>query len=331
MSHQLDQIFEAFNQLKVLIVGDVMIDSYLWGGVDRISPEAPVPIVNVKSREQRLGGAANVALNIKSLGATPYMVTVIGDDIDGTVFEEITKKEGLPTEGLVKSNERITTIKHRIIASNQHVLRVDQEQTDVLSQEDKAKLLSRVEALLPACDVLILQDYDKGVLSPDIIDSITAKAIENKVPITVDPKKNNFEVFKNVDLFKPNLKELKEGTKLDFNNKDLNAVKKAVAQLKASQNQTGVMVTLSEQGVYIDKESQHHLPAHIRKIADVSGAGDTVISVASLAVALKTKSAFIAGISNLSGGLVCESVGVVPIDKERLKQEAIEHNLEQWL
>ena len=193
MSKSLDQIFEAFNDLKVLIVGDVMIDSYLWGGVDRISPEAPVPIVNVDSREKRLGGAANVALNVKSLGATPYMVTVIGDDTDGSDFVRITEKEELPIEGIVKSDERITTIKHRIIASNQHILRVDQEQTFELSSNEQTALLDRVKDLLPKCDVLIFQDYDKGVLSPKVIDEITAMAIANDVPITVDPKKNNFK------------------------------------------------------------------------------------------------------------------------------------------
>lgn len=327
----LQELFEQFNNLNVLIVGDVMIDSYLWGSVDRISPEAPVPIVNVKNREKRLGGAANVALNIKSMGATPFLVSVIGDDIDGNQFDEILKNEELPTQGIIKSGDRITTIKHRIIASAQHVLRVDSEEDHELNSADKSSLVERVKNLLPKCDVLIFEDYDKGVLSEDSISEIIKMSQEAGVPVVVDPKKRNFSAYRGVDLFKPNLKELKEGTKADFNNQDLEAIQHAVKQLKEHQDHKGVMVTLSELGVYINKDEQVHIPAHIRKIADVSGAGDTVISVASLAVAAKKKASFVSAISNLAGGLVCESVGVVPINKQQLLDEAKTHQLEQWL
>lgn len=318
----LKELFEQFNNLNVLVVGDVMIDSYLWGSVDRISPEAPVPIVSVNDRELRLGGAANVALNIKAMGATPFLVSVIGDDADGVEFESILKKEKMPTEGLVKSKDRITTIKHRIIASAQHILRVDSEEDHLLNLTEKEALVKQVKRLIPTCDVLIFEDYDKGVLTTESIEEITKLAIENQVPIVVDPKKRNFLTYTQVDLFKPNLKELKEGTKSDFDNKDLSAIKASVEKLKQQQQHKGLMVTLSELGVYIDKEEKKHIPAHIRKIADVSGAGDTVISVASLAIATQQKAPFVAALSNLAGGLVCESVGVVPIDKEQLLKEA---------
>ncbi len=327
----LKDLFEEFNNLNVLIVGDVMIDSYLWGSVERISPEAPVPIVSVNNREKRLGGAANVALNIKAMGATPYLVSVIGDDLDGAEFENIVKKQNLPSEGLVKSTDRITTIKHRIIASAQHVLRVDSEEEHLLNTKDSDLLVDKVRRLIEKCDVLIFEDYDKGVLSVDSIDKITKLAQQNNVPIVVDPKKRNFSFYKEVDLFKPNLKELKEGVKTEFDDKDLKAIAASVEQLKTAKNHKGVMVTLSELGVYINKEEKVHIPAHIRKIADVSGAGDTVISVASLAVATKQSASFIASLSNLSGGLVCEFVGVVPINKEQLLKEATVNELDRWL
>jgi rfaE bifunctional protein kinase chain/domain len=318
----LKELFEQFNNLNVLIVGDVMIDSYLWGSVDRVSPEAPVPIVSVNNREKRLGGAANVALNIKAMGATPFLVSVIGNDVDGIEFKKILQEEQLPTEGLVKSADRITTIKHRIIASSQHILRVDSEEDHLLNDVERNNLIDKVRSLIAKCDVLIFEDYDKGVLSSESIEEVTKLAQENNVPIVVDPKKRNFLAYRDVDLFKPNLKELKEGTKSEFDNKDLEAIKKSVAELKSQQNHKGVMVTLSELGVFINKEDRVHVPAHIRKIADVSGAGDTVISVASLAIATKQKASFVAELSNLAGGLVCESVGVVPIDKELLLKEA---------
>jgi len=318
----LEKLFEAFNNLNVLIVGDVMIDSYLWGSVDRVSPEAPVPIVSVKNKEKRLGGAANVALNIKAMGATPFLVSVIGDDMDGKEFEKILKEEKLPTYGIVKSNNRITTIKHRIIASSQHILRVDSEEDHLLNDTERNSLIEKVKEIIPSCDVVIFEDYDKGVLSTEAIVAITNLAEQHNIPIVVDPKKRNFLAYRNVDLFKPNLKELKEGTKSEFDNQDLEAIKKSVQTLKEQQNHRGLMVTLSELGVFIDKEEQTHIPAHLRKIADVSGAGDTVISVASLAIASKQKASFVAKISNLAGGLVCESIGVVSINKKQLLDEA---------
>mgnify|MGYP001430930644 CR=1 FL=1 len=318
----LEALFDDFNNLNVLIVGDVMIDSYLWGSVDRISPEAPVPIVSVNNREKRLGGAANVALNIKAMGATPFLVSVIGNDTDGQEFEKILQQQNMPLQGLVKSEDRITTIKHRIIASAQHILRVDSEEDHLLNDTERIALVNKVEQLIQTCDVLIFEDYDKGVLSTETITAITELAQQNNVPIVVDPKKRNFLAYHNVDLFKPNLKELKEGTKAEFENKDLEAIKTAVAKLKEQQNHKGFMVTLSELGVYIDKEEKKHIPAHSRKIADVSGAGDTVISVAALAIATKQTASFVAELSNLAGGLVCESIGVVPIDKKQLLKEA---------
>ena len=319
------KIFNDFNELNVLIVGDVMLDSYIWGAVERISPEAPVPIINVKKKEFRLGGAANVALNISSLGAKPILVALIGDDDDGKKLIQRLDEGGISKEGIVASKHRPTTVKTRIIASHQHVVRVDEESDKLVNDKEESDIMLRIEKLLPSCQVVIFEDYDKGVINASIIEKTVALAQKNKIPTVVDPKKRNFLSYKGVTLFKPNLKELREGMKIDVEAGNQSMVELAVTQLKEKLNASGVMLTLSEHGVYIDFLNQKlKLPAHAREIADVSGAGDTVVSIAALTVALKLSPREIASLSNLGGGLVCQYVGVVPINKEELLNEALE-------
>lgn len=319
----IDHIFEEFNNLKVLVVGDVMLDSYVWGKVERISPEAPVPVVHVNKREYRLGGAGNVLLNVQALGAEAIVCTVIGNDGPGDMLQNSLKQKGLNCEGLIRSDERITTIKERIIAGTQQVVRVDTETDKPISSKEADLLIEKVKQLLPLCQVVIFEDYDKGVLTAETIAAITELANTHNVPTVVDPKKRNFLSYLNTTLFKPNLKELREGLKIDFNVDNPAELTDAVNQLKESLNAKGALITLSERGVYIDYQDEtHKLPAHIRQIADVSGAGDTVISIAACCVALGLPPQAIAAISNLGGGLVCEMVGVVPIDKSLLKSES---------
>jgi len=321
--NSLEDIFSAFNGLTVLIVGDVMIDSYLWGKSTRISPEAPVPIVNVVKREKRLGGAANVALNIQALGATPLLCSVVGDDKDGGDFLRLLEEKGLSAEGIVQSPERVTTIKHRIIAGAQQLLRVDAEIETELAEYDNRHLEERYLKLLEKADVVVLEDYDKGVFSEANIKRFIQLANERNIPTVIDPKKKNFLSYVGCSLFKPNLKELKEGLKVEFADENLHAFEEAVAQLQKRLQTKQVLVTLSERGVFIaDGAEKTYIDAHRRSISDVSGAGDTVISIAALCMALKTSVQFLAGLSNLGGGLVCEQVGVVPIDKKRLQEEA---------
>ncbi len=323
-----EEIFDAFNQLKILVIGDVMIDSYLWGKVDRISPEAPVPILNVQKREIRLGGAANVALNVQALGATPILCSVIGNDIDGTNFLKLVEESKLSSEGIILSEERITTIKHRIISNSHHLLRVDQETDKEITKKEKATLIDKITSLLDKVDAIIFEDYDKGVLNEEVIATVIAKAKAKNIPTVVDPKKRNFLHYKGATLFKPNKKELKEGLKIDSDLNDLKEIEKSVQQLKDLLQLESVLITLSENGVYIQNaKEQIHLPAHIRKIADVSGAGDTVVSTAALCMALGLSAKTIASLSNLAGGLVCEQVGVVPIEKRKLLEEAIRENI----
>jgi D-glycero-beta-D-manno-heptose-7-phosphate kinase len=318
-----EKIFEAFGKLNVLIIGDVMLDSYIWGAVERISPEAPVPIVNVKKKDFRLGGAANVALNVHALQAKPILCALIGNDEDGKKLMQRLTEKNLSTEGIVKSNHRPTTVKTRIIASHQHVVRVDEESDKVANGEEENLLWQRIEKLLPQCHVIIFEDYDKGVLNTSLIEKTIALAKQKNIPTVVDPKKRNFLSYKGVTLFKPNLKELREGLKIEVEAGNQSQVEKAVTLLKEKLNAAGVMLTLSEYGVYIDFENQKvKIPAHAREIADVSGAGDTVVSIAALCVALKLSPTVIASLSNLGGGLVCQHVGVVPIDREELLREA---------
>jgi D-glycero-beta-D-manno-heptose-7-phosphate kinase len=320
------EIFDNFNNLKVLIIGDVMIDAYTWGKVERISPEAPVPVVNVSSREIRLGGAGNVVMNVQALGAEPIICSVIGTDSYGDSLLNLLREQNLSTEGIIQSDTRITTVKERIIAGSQQIVRVDTETEKLINESECQILIDKIKDLAQNASVIIFEDYDKGVLSKELIHDIISFANHHNIPTIVDPKKRNFLFYQNATLFKPNLKELKEGLAIRFDVKNQNELADAVEMLKTTLELEGVFLTLSERGVYIDfKNQQKAIPAHIRTIADVSGAGDTVISIAACCLALGLSPELIAGLSNLGGGLVCESVGVVPIDKELLKQEALLH------
>lgn len=319
-----EELFGKIESLKALVIGDLMLDSYLFGKVDRISPEAPVPVVLLEKRDYRLGGAANVALNIRSLGAQVAIASVIGTDDSGDQLNQLLLSEGITTEGLIQSNERKTTVKHRIIGNNHQMLRVDDEDIHALSEKEHSALFTWIKSALADYDVVIFEDYDKGVLNADLIQGVIKLAKEKGVPTVVDPKKNNFLAYQGATLFKPNLKEIREGLKLDVSLKEDADLKLAVIQLERILQCDMVMVTLSERGVLIsDGKTSEHLPAHIRNISDVSGAGDTVVSVAALCLALNASIRDIAFLANLAGGLVCEKVGVVPIEKTKLLEEAI--------
>lgn len=298
-----------------------MLDSYIWGSVERISPEAPVPVISVKKRDYRLGGAGNVVVNVHALGATPLVCSLIGNDDASVKLRSCLKKLSISEEGLVVSNTRPTTEKTRVIASNQHVVRVDEETDREASPEEEKEIIERIASLLPKCNVVIFQDYDKGTITPRVISTTVELARKKNIPTVVDPKRRNFLAYENVTLFKPNLKELRDGLKMEVGS--LKDVADAVEQLKNKLKAEGVMATLSEKGVYINyKGEKMTIPAHHRDIADVSGAGDTVVAIAAACVALGLNAKLVAGLSNLGGGLVCQHVGVVPIDKEQLLKEA---------
>ncbi len=325
---EIEALFSKFEGLRALVIGDVMVDSYVWGKVDRISPEAPVPVVRVTAKEDRLGGAANVALNLAALGAIPMVCAMAGSDLKGQVMAQLLAEKGMSTEGLVHSDERPTTVKTRVISSHQHIVRVDEESQAPLSENEEAAILQRIGSLMDTWqpDVVIFEDYNKGLLTEQVIQKSIAGARSRDIPTAVDPKKEQFFSYKGVSLFKPNLKELAEGLKRDIPKGDVEALAAAVGALEERLHNRISLITLSEHGVYVKANgSHHHLPAHVRNIADVSGAGDTVISVASLCLALHCAPTFMAALSNLAGGLVCEKVGVVPIDKQLLLAEALKH------
>jgi len=306
-----------------------MIDAYLWGKVDRISPEAPVPIVSVNKKESRLGGAANVALNIKSLNAQPIICAIVGDDTEGEEFMSLLAKENISNVGIVKLHHRQTTVKTRVIGHNQQILRIDAETDLEISSLETNLVLKKFHQILAETEIhaIIFEDYDKGLITNQLIDAVIAIAKEKKIPVIVDPKKRNFLAYKNVDVFKPNLKELKEGLKIDFDPKNLPDLQNVVTLLKEKIKAKNIIVTLSELGVYALNDVKDQLtPAYIRTVADVSGAGDTVISVVATCIAAGADIFTAAKLGNLAGGLVCEKVGVVPLNKDLLLIEALKNH-----
>lgn len=333
MSANLLKITDFFNQLEnvtILVVGDVMIDAYLRGSVDRISPEAPVPVVALRMRENMLGGAANVALNINSVGANAILCSVIGTDKQGSELLSLLEQHKLSCSGILQSPHRITTTKYRIIGNKVQILRVDEEiDTDILPDEAD-QLLETIKLLIQKHKpgAILLQDYNKGVLSEKVIRGTIEIAAEYSIPVAVDPKKRNFNTYKNIALFKPNLKELKEGLATTVNAESIENLTEAAFLLHKEQNIAHVFITLSEKGVFLSSmnhevQTVNRFLAIPRSITDVSGAGDTVISIAAICLAIGMDMEFTAKLSNIAGGIVCEQTGVVAIDKQVLKEEAI--------
>jgi rfaE bifunctional protein kinase chain/domain len=324
------EIFKAFNNLNVLVIGDVMVDSYTWGSVSRISPEAPVPIVSITKKENRLGGAANVALNIQALGASPILCSVIGADDGGKIFTQLLKSQKLSNQAIVVDKERVTTVKTRVIAGNHQMLRVDEEVESDISAKMNELLISKIKNIIQnkKIDVIIFEDYDKGCITPLLIKEIVQLAKRKKIPTIVDPKKKNFFNYKEITLFKPNLKEMKDGLKNDFNHSSFDELLKVGKDFIKQQKINSLLITLSDKGVFtLNNKTAKIIPAHVRNISDVSGAGDTVVSVAALCLALNLKDDLMATLANLAGGLVCEKVGVVPIEKQLLLNEALKLQL----
>ena len=319
----MSDIFAAFQNLNVLIVGDVMIDRYLRGKVERISPEAPVPVVQLQEREDRLGGAANVALNISALGATPYLCSVIGRDAAAQTFLNLLEEQQITSKYIIQSNERPTTVKSRVVASHQQLIRIDEESQTDLSAKEEQKYLECINNVLEQkkIDIILFQDYNKGVLSQNVIREIILEAIKRDIPTAVDPKVKNFTAYKRVHLFKPNLLEVNRFLQntVSATPEDLRLAADKITQQLGNKY---TLITLSDKGLFLQAQKAGQLyPTRIRQIADVCGAGDSVISVAALALALDLPLSEMALLANLAGGQVCESPGVVPINLSQLKAE----------
>ncbi len=327
MPPDFDQLLTDVSKLKVAVIGDVMLDTYWWGNVERISPEAPVPVVAVSKRENRIGGAGNVALNIQALGASVAILTVLGDDEDGGQIRKLLKENNIDSRFILESKKRITTNKIRIISRNQQMMRLDAEHTEDIDETDETNLFSQVEKyiLTERPDIVIFEDYNKGILTPNIIKQTIDICIKNNIPTAVDPKRKNFFSYKNVTLFKPNLHEV--FTSLNLLPKEVSGelLSDIHKQLKEKLGHKISIITLSDKGVFYQEDFEKNIiPSHRRNIADVSGAGDTVIAVASLIYASTKNIHLSAEIANIAGGIVCEEVGTAAINKSKLLNECKE-------
>jgi rfaE bifunctional protein kinase chain/domain len=315
---RLSALKSHFRGLKIAIVGDMMLDCYFWGEVKRISPEAPVPVVEVGNEFYRFGGAANVALNILKLGGIPVPVGVIGYDNYGTIFKSLVTEASISEEGIIIDDERPTTAKTRVIADSQHVVRIDKESKDYLNKKNQSKVIEYIEKNIKNFDGIILQDYNKGVLTTSVIEKIIQLADRNKVLITVDPKFNNFFHYKNVTVFKPNRKEAEDVLGLKIRTEE--DIETAGNRILEKINAKYVLLTLGEDGIAVFEKGKapQKMETKARKVADVSGAGDTVISTLTMALAAGGDILEASYLANYAGGIVCEEVGIVPIDLDKL-------------
>ena len=319
-----DRLFQTFSGYKVGVIGDVMLDTYWWGHVERISPEAPVPVVLLDKKELRIGGAGNVALNLVSLGAKTSIFSVLGEDEAGKQLDQLLADSGIDTSYIICSNTRKTTDKTRIISRNQQMMRLDAETTADLKKEAEEALIERVSNFIvnEKPSVIIFEDYNKGVLTENVIKEVIGLCNKNDIITAVDPKRKNFFAYKEVTIFKPNLKEVKDGLNLLIDEVNLPALQHIHELLKEKLHHQVSFITLSEKGVFYQNNTiADIIPSHLRSIADVSGAGDTVIAAAALLFAATGDIQLMAEVANIAGGLVCEEVGTAAINKEKLLHE----------
>ena len=324
MNVDFDKLFTDISKMKVAVIGDVMLDTYWWGNVERISPEAPVPVVAVSKREKRIGGAGNVALNVQALGASVALLTILGNDEDGIQLKQLLQEKNIDTRFILESKKRITTNKIRIISRNQQMMRLDTEIIHDIDDTDEEKLQNQIEKFITTekPNVVILEDYNKGILTKNIITNTIAFCKKNNIPTTVDPKRKNFFSYQNASLFKPNLNEAITSLNLLPEKISSELLADIHAQLKEKLGHDISLITLSEKGIfYQENNNKNIIPSHRRNIADVSGAGDTVIAVASLVYAATKDINLTAEVANIAGGIVCEEVGTIAINKEKLVEE----------
>jgi rfaE bifunctional protein kinase chain/domain len=315
---RLRELKSKFKGLKIAVIGDMMLDCYFRGDVKRISPEAPVPVVEIENEFFRFGGAANVALNVLKLGGVPIPVGVIGPDNDGIIFKSLLTEANMMAEGIFADNTRPTTAKIRVIADSQHVVRIDKESKQNIEEKLEKKIFDYLSGNINQIDGVILQDYNKGVLTPKLIKKIIDLANEKKVLITVDPKFNNFFEFKNVTVFKPNRKEAEDV--LGIKMRDSKDITSAGQKILEKLNAKNVLLTLGSEGIAVFERNkpEKRMPTKARKVADVSGAGDTVISTLTMALAAKADIIESSYLSNYAAGIVCEEVGIIPIELDKL-------------
>lgn len=319
-------LFSDFAKKRIAVIGDLMLDQYFWGAVSRISPEAPVPVVDVTEESSHLGGAANVAHNILTLGAKPMIFGVVGDDAAGRELRTLYRAVGIDETGIVVDAHRPTTVKTRVIAHNQHVVRIDREVRSDISMETQGMLLGALQKVITSIDVLILEDYNKGVLVQPFLQNAIALARSHNVPVMVDPKFKNFFEYRGVTLFKPNRKEMEDALGAKFGSEE--QLEAAAKELRGRLQCDSVLITLGAKGMMLHDGSQAgYVPTVARTVADVSGAGDTVIATLAVAYSCGASMREAATIANVAAGIVCEEVGIVPIQRDLLLQTLIDSHI----
>jgi len=323
-ANRLQELKNSFIGKKIAVVGDMMLDGYFWGDVKRISPEAPVPIVEIDNQFFRFGGAANVVLNVEKLGAIPFPFGIIGNDSEGKILNGLFRDNNVNYfDGLITDDSRPTTVKIRVIASNQQIVRIDKELKTNVSSSVEDKIIYNFNKIIDEIDAVILEDYNKGVLTQRVITEIISIAKSHNKIVTVDPKFSNFFLYQNVDVFKPNRKELEDALGKRFENQI--EIENAARELADKLNANYILLTQGEKGsVLIGKDETMRVPTKARKVADVSGAGDTVISTLTVALCAGANITEAAYLANYAGGLVCEEVGIIPIKSEQLFDELME-------
>ena len=311
------QLLTNLRGMEIAVVGDVMLDRYFWGSVHRVSPEAPVPVVDIDNESFHLGGAANVATNLIGLGATPLLCGVVGNDASGKLLRELAATSGLDASGIVIEHGRPTTVKTRVIGNNQQIVRLDRETRDIVNAGVITDVMSALRSR-PHLHGIVLEDYDKGLLSPTLISTVIAFAAEQKIPVFVDPKRRHFFDFTACTLFKPNRSEASEALSMPLKTKDevLTAGRLLLEQLQCDT----VLITLGSEGMMLFERNGDVSSVHTRakNVADVSGAGDTVIATLCAMVASGASMREAAALANVAAGCVVAEPGIIAITADRL-------------
>lgn len=323
---QMDQHFTAIANIKVLVIGDLMLDKYIWGKTSRISPEAPVQVVEVERDELRLGGAGNVVNNLLSLGCRVTVASVIGDDDDGRKLLSMLTQQGINVEGIICSPQRTTSRKSRVLAGHQQMLRIDRETPGEISTEEQSVLLEYVKAQLPEVGAVLLSDYLKGVLTPELLQQIIKMGRQAKVPVIVDPKGTDFSRYRGASLLTPNRREAEVATGIQI--MDDATLLKAGNKLLCEQQLDALVLTRSEEGMslFAADGSVEHLPTEAREVFDVSGAGDTVIAVIGAALAVGASLIDAAKLANLAAGIVVGKLGTSTVTTTEIINDYVRRN-----
>lgn len=326
--HEFADLLASFQGKRIAVIGDIMLDAYIFGHVSRISPEYPVPVVDVTREEHRLGGAANVAQNTLAMGAETILFGITGNDRNRDTLVDLFKQYGLTTDALICDDSRPTTCKTRILSQNHHITRVDFESRNDISPDIEAKIITTFESLVASLDAVVLEDYNKGMLTESLIKQIIGIAKSYKVPILVDPKHRNFFAYKGCTLFKPNLSEMATSLGLALQNRN-EEVETACQLLRDKLEAETIVVTRSEQGMSIYNGNFTHIAASSLEVADVSGAGDTVIGMLALGAAAGLDIVTNTSLANLAAGTVCQEVGAVPVKSDKLLKAYREYLIQQ--